>query len=171
MKRAGRPVALIASLCLQTMMTGVLLAQKKAMNDPDFGRLQWSEEEDCWEGRLELDGRSFRLAFDDARKISKKARETALHFPKMLSNIEDAIVDELLDLYNEDWRLSAPDGELPVLSRAEFLQEIEPDTIYVGPTGYVRIYWRDGPRELFGGHWIEVRIEEDGSISEVVLAG
>lgn len=167
MKRARSLVVLMIALCLQALMTEYLLSQKKTRDDPDFGRLQWNEEE----GRLILDDRPFRIAFDDARKISKKARETALRLPKMFSDIEDAIVEEMLDLYNDTWRLSGGEEEPPVLNRDEFLEAIEPDTIYVGPTGFVRMYWRDGPRELFGGHWIEVRIEEDGSISEVVLAG
>jgi hypothetical protein len=148
-------------------MAGVLLSQKKSMEDPDFGRLQWSDELDCWTGRFAVASHSFHIFFDDAREISKKARETALRLPEMLPDIEDAIVKEMLELYNVTWR----DEGMPVLTRDEFLEAIEPDAIYVGPTGFVTMYWKDGPQELFGGHWIEVRIEEDGTISEVVLAG
>lgn len=78
----------------------------------------------------------------------------------------ERIADDLLELYNEDW---IPEEASDPMTRAEFIERVEPNSLRrdIGGSGY--FYWGDD--DMFAGHWIELRFREDYTISEVGLAG
>jgi hypothetical protein len=77
---------------------------------------------------------------------------------------ERALVDCLLDLYNDIWR-----GKGPVLKARGFLSRITLDGATLHENGSLTLYHRDGG--LFRRHTIEVRVGKDGRVREATLAG
>jgi hypothetical protein len=77
---------------------------------------------------------------------------------------ERALVDYLLDLYNDTWREKGP-----ALKARGFLSRIKLDGATVHEDGSLILYHRDGG--LFRRHTIEVWVGKDGRVREATLAG
>ena len=101
----------------------------------------------------ERDERDIERAEADLRRIVR-ARRT----------IEQAIVRELLSLYNDTWRERGA-----VLTGPRFLARLRPDALAMYPGGGAQLYYKDGG--LFLNHLVEVRLTKTGRVSEVGLAG
>jgi hypothetical protein len=94
-----------------------------------------------------------------------QARSAYLALVAQKDSIEAEIVREYLSLYNDEWR---PEGSDPI-NQDQFLDAIEPEHIDI-ELGRVRGLWyEDG--NLFAGHALHIRFNDDGNISEIALAG
>jgi len=93
-----------------------------------------------------------------------QAREAYLALVSRKSSIEAAIVDDLLTLYNDTWR-----EDRDPINQHQFLEAIKPDVISI-ELGFVRSLWYDDG-DLFAGHALLIRFDEDSNITEIGLAG
>jgi hypothetical protein len=89
------------------------------------------------------------------------------------NQIQQALVAELLDLHNDSW--ADPEHGRPVLSAAEFLQKLVPETIdldcYEDDEATYTMYFGDS--QVFGGHGVQLRwsANEKTFAPEVSLVG
>src|SRR5690349_13664517 len=91
------------------------------------------------------------------------ARQAYLALLERRDTIEAEIVRECLSLYNDVWR----DGDM--ISREQFLDVLEIESVDI-EDGHAKTIWYTAG-DLFTDHAIEVRFNDDGSISETALAG
>jgi hypothetical protein len=146
------------------------------INHPILGKLSWNADLSTWEAKLELrpgcpiDLRittqmdlaptdNLAELLNDSVAILEWARRTDC-------DCRARIADELLELYNDTW---APENATTPLSRAEFTNRLVPSSLVRDIDGSGFFYWADD--NMFAGHWIEVRFDQDHVISEVGLAG
>ncbi|MBD3675217.1 MAG: DUF2262 domain-containing protein [Planctomycetaceae bacterium] len=131
------------------------LNQPVVISTDQFGDLDLDRGIDCFRGEKEWNGETIDISFrakndavpEDALSI---ASQLFLHQDKWTKQIEEAIIGELLELKNEDWR---EDGETEV-SASEFLERMELVAISVDDEEFEFSY-DDG--DLFWGHMIYAR--------------
>ncbi|MCW8141384.1 MAG: DUF2262 domain-containing protein [Planctomycetota bacterium] len=103
---------------------------------------------------------------DDERKVAQaieRARAIVLRIEADLRVIREAVVHELFDVCNEEWRA----GERPV-SRAAFVRRLTIQSIGVNVR---RVTVLLGTNGLFADHVVEVRLSPKGKVREICLAG
>lgn len=136
-----------------------------------FGALRWNEP--FWEGRLQLPGQQdAQLSVEDADGKGEAILEDAAPYLRVLLErpevIKEYAATDLLAIYNENWALAGR------LRADEFMRRIFVESVVIYPasdgcSGSANCYLDDG--ELFGGHYIEVSFNKDGSKRRVTLAG
>lgn len=122
-----------------------------------------------WETHVKFQGDEITLRIDesypeaDLEQLGKQALE------KVDSNwtlIRDHIANSLLDTYNEAW--ADPAEGFPELSREEFLEKIELESIELMDEGALTLYFSDS--DLFGGHGVDLFWTEE-KMYKATLAG
>ncbi len=129
----------------------------------------------CWKADTEFNGNKIqiRLFSPDIRPAKTKselAKKTIEKVSLNWSRIEEAIVDSLLELHNENW--ADPAEGFPILTKDEFLNKIVHQTIdldIVDDTeDSITMYFSDSG--IFGGHGVELFWPSDEGIN-VSLVG
>lgn len=135
--------------------------------DDLFGHLEWDEQLKWWEGYTIIDNQQVQtyLSCDKTQKISEVVRTTFQICKDRNFDYREAIVAEMLDLYNESWREEGNDS----IDEATFLSIIEFESIHANSDGRIDIDYVAG--DLFTDHAIEVRVNPDGTVLEICLAG
>jgi len=143
---------------------------------PILGKLTWAARLLCWEGEIEFRpgipiavSLSTRMDLEPTHNIDELLRSgvAMLEWARRSElACRDRIADELLELYNDTW---APEDATVPLKRAEFIERITPDALTRDIDGSGFFYWADD--DLFAGHLIELRFDENYTITEVGLAG
>jgi hypothetical protein len=77
----------------------------------------------------------------------------------------ESAADELLELYNEQWR----DEESPRLTRAEFMARMRLHSVHLDSDRGIVVSFNDD--DLFGGHVILLRLAAPDQILEINIAG
>src|SRR5687768_13084710 len=106
------------------------------IDDPDFGRLTWSDTDCFWQGRVRMPGgESLELMIctpadsqprveaerNPDRTITPEARNAFRMLLGMTDKIKQKATDDYLPVYNETWNIHAK----PSLSAAEFTAILE----------------------------------------------
>jgi uncharacterized protein (TIGR03067 family) len=144
-------------------------AGKKPITDPVLGQLVWSDNYDCWEGRLELrTGLTVDVHIEvDGDKGDVGAVAAGRDFVRWLRRHEPAArrfaAAKLLDTHNGSWN----DGK-PISTRT-FAGRMALENISIAPSGSVDLAYRDG--DLFYGHWIIVAVDPDRQFKHATIAG
>jgi hypothetical protein len=136
---------------------------------PVLGQVRWDLKLAQWEATVDLSPGQpvdFYLA---TRTLDLKSYspvdllDTGAEYLEWVRQVEpqvrEFIADELLDLYNDNWRKAERDGcpqGLPELTRTEFMRRIVPDLIELDPEGFSSWYYKSG--DLFLDHSITVAI-------------
>ena len=81
--------------------------------------------------------------------------------------MKDYAARNLLDSANE-W-LESKEGEHELITEEKFIEAMEISEMTVSPDGSMTMYYSDG--DMFWGHSIEISVDEDGTISDVGIAG
>lgn len=131
------------------------LNQPVVISTDQFGDLELDRGVGWFRGEKEWNGEATDISFRaENETVTEEALSIAsqlyLHQDKWTKQIEEAIIGELLELKNEDWR---EDGETEV-SATEFLERMELVAISVEDDEFEFSY-DDG--DLFWGHMIYAR--------------
>jgi len=143
----------------------------RTVDHPVLGRLTLDRTFDWYEGTRKGRGGKYQLFVettepDDDKKVARamaRAAAIVLELERGMAGVREAIADQLLDVYNDEWR----EGGKP-LSRAAFKKRPALTSVVVSPARITLYFDDDG---LFLRHTIEVRGSSRGRISEVCLAG
>ncbi len=138
--------------------------------DPIFGELVYEEKYGDW--RCEVESYpsqtvAVNLSGNRAQQVLENIERYRQTFQNILQNELMARVfaaDKLLKIYNESWR--DEEGELAL---SEFCQRIRPRRIVIEEDQCADIYYDDD--DLFLGHVINVRIDENGNFADAQIAG
>jgi hypothetical protein len=167
----------IAGSMRKTKLRAELASEAKRQAKPRYltsrvlGRLRLDRELSCYEGRRQRTGARYRVSIetpdpDDDKKSSatiERGAARVLDVERQLPRIRKAIADQMLDLYNDNWR-----QERRVFSRAAFVRCLRLQSVDVGARR-TTLHFACG--ELFYDHVIEVRMSPQGKIREICLAG
>ncbi len=142
------------------------------LEHPLFGKLTLDRGLGAYKGKARVGGGRLEvlISVPDGAMPSAHPRyveKAAASLTRALSKTrerERALVDYLLDLYNDTWREKGPE-----LKARAFLSRITLDGATVHEDGSLTLYHRDGG--LFRRHTIEVRVGKDGRMREATLAG
>lgn len=146
------------------------------VDHPILGKLSWNADLSTWETKVELSPTcriNLRISTemdmsptDNLDSLLEGGVEMLAWARRTESGCRERIADELLELSNHTW---APDDSTAPMNRAEFMKRLVPSSLVRDIDGSGFFYWADG--DLFAGHWIEVRFNQNFAISEVGLAG
>ena len=141
----------------------------RRLHDPILGEFAYDERLDWFETDLPWRGRKVRLSFGAVDEAAGSEALVQVHQllddqERVNRRIEDAMVAQMLPLWNENWR---DENETP-LAREAFLQAVQLESMTVDED-YVAFYFDDGG--LFGHHTIEVSWQQDTDEWDVGLGG
>ncbi len=143
--------------------------QPQLLDDTLFGRLQWDEESQWWEGSVPAGtGESFSLSIQPDsgadRKISEKARRTYERLCSDFEGIRQQTLQEFLAQTRHQPFYHA-------LTFEQLLTHLRPDAIMLRSDGYMEVGFADREeRVIGGGHSIVSRFWPTG-VREVVFEG
>ena len=142
-----------------------------------IGNLPWHEEHGCWGGFVELNGHSIPLTV-----IPSGQREPPIAFIQSLvaalrkhdGRLSQSAADELLDVYNGDWRFYT-DDEVEV-STETFITRLSLKMLQIefmrfnsrGQQGWGAVLTYDAS-DMFTEHDVSVYVHEDLSVAGVGL--
>lgn len=121
---------------------------------------------DDWEEERQIRGERVRVSVCNdfqPENIEKIIREIEASINELWPDVENVIAQHLLPLYNEKWRLA----DSAKLSRKEFLACMQLSAVYIMEDKAFDLYFLDN--DLFGGHYIELFVDSDGSLYEPSL--
>jgi len=112
------------------------------------------------DAKLTIEGLNI-LVLDGPYTLDGKATDEARAFAKkliaQLDEIREKIADEMLAMYNDDWRDSDDDDPEPI-TRGTFMERVTNPSIHLyDDMGAACIYFNDS--NMFGGHAIEVFVD------------
>jgi len=122
-----------------------------------------------WETHVKFQDCEITLRIDQSYPKAKLEQLGKQAIEKVDSNwalIQDNISNSLLDIYNEVW--ADPDEGFPELSREQFLEKIELETIELMDEGALTLYFSDS--DLFGGHGVDLFWTEE-KMYKATMAG
>ena len=130
------------------------------IDDPQLGLLVFDPSAQEWTGQINWLGTTIRinLAVDEHGAVADALATVKLLMSDMATwarKVNDFAVAQLLPLKNEGW---LDVNEAP-LTRAQFIERMQLDCLYVSPAGQFTFWHLDG--DLFCGHYIQI----DGSIT------
>lgn len=133
------------------------------IEDPLFGRLEKDPDLRCYRGRQgDLELRFF--IESEPRKVSNAMRASALWVASNRDRLFEAVVSELLPLYNDTWRAGAPKR-----TREEFLKDVRLASASLYEDGSLSLYFEAGP--LFAGHGIDLYVDANKGLRKPGLIG
>jgi hypothetical protein len=140
------------------------------IDDGILGRLTLNRGMDWYEGTRKFRRNEYEVAVmtpdpDDAKKVARVVKRAAKCIRRIdddLTKLRDDIADDLLELYNTEWRQSGR-----ALSRAGFKKRLSLNSVIV-QTGRTTAHF--GAGSLFADHGIEVRISPRGKVREILLS-
>jgi len=140
------------------------------IDDPELGKLCFYSKLGWYEGEGTIDRERFELLIEvpdpDDRKAAtravRRARGIVAKVESDLPRIREAVTDELLDTYNEEWRSRGRQ-----LTRAGFVKRLALSSLQINPS---RTTMRLNPSGLFGEHTVEVRRGPRGKVLEILIA-
>jgi len=140
---------------------------RKTLPSKLFGTFHYKKQEDEYEGYYQLGEHKIQINIFNWEEVALKkfiANTERLIEDGLYDKVIDAISDDLIKLYNEDW---TQDGEQ--IDKVELLHKISCETINIYEDGSLVFYFEDG--DLFGGHYIQVDVSFNGEIDGPILAG
>jgi hypothetical protein len=141
-----------------------------ALEDPLLGRLSWNAELGWFDGQILHGTETYRVHLsvsdeDDPHASLGEAISAVKSARSRLEEFKVESANRLLELYNDEWR---NEGDA-VKDASEFVACLSMESITGYPDRSAEVTFTDG--ELFAGHLIIVSVEDDGSISDVTIAG
>jgi hypothetical protein len=139
------------------------------VEDELFGRLQWDEETQWWEGSVSAEpGEVFALSVQPNsaidRNISEKARRSYERLLSDFMSFRQRTLQEFLDQTRNQHFSRA-------MTLEQFLPHLRPDEIMVRSDGYLEVGFADPEQRVIGGgHAIVSRFWPSG-LREVILDG
>jgi len=148
------------------------LEKPVVLEHPLFGKLTLDRGLSAYKGKARVGGGRLEVlvSVPDGSEPSAHPRyveKAAVSLTRALGKTrerERALVDSLLELYNDTWREKGP-----ALEARGFLSRIKLDSATLYEDGSLTLYHRDGG--LFRRHTIEVRVGKNGRVREATLAG
>lgn len=148
-------------------------ASDDQVDDEEFGVLNWEDRCDSWMGRAILgDGSEIKLLVEGAawagggrlgdRSILPGCRTAFKMLPRVIENLKQKAVDDLLSLYNDTWNMTG----VPI-SAGEFRDRIKLESVALSPDGRLEAYF--GTLDLFTDHSIRIPVAPDGSMPHGAL--
>ena len=141
-----------------------------SITDESLGVLNWNEQLEWWEGKIQLDSETpftlYIFARSDLtpnRTITDECRAAIERIANREAEYRKYAATELVDIHNSEWN----DG--PPTSNADFANRLAPDSVEVHESGYAEIHFGDGG--LFWDHGVGVRLRESGEFQEAVVEG
>lgn len=144
-------------------------------------RLGWGIDSQQWQGYITFpSGRILEVFVDQPDEInydSPEAPETfeavqassrpfILWFLQNEKELYDAVANEMIALYNENW------SDEPPITADEFASRIEIISLsFQQDKGNFDLYFSDGEMEMFGGHTIVCSFDENGQFARHALWG
>ncbi|HEX8479116.1 MAG TPA: DUF2262 domain-containing protein [Telluria sp.] len=140
------------------------------ISDPVFGRLILNRRVGWFEGQVKWLGKTIDVALsaegeNDIRAAIQSAHAFLDSMLEWSQKINNLAVAELLDLKNECW---LDEGEQDI-SKAEFLERMQPASFTVYPDGSFEFWHDDG--ELFWGHSILISGSLFNGVGNASIAG
>lgn len=144
------------------------------LTHPVFGELRWEEPTSWWLGDFRLEsgdlvevmvvpGRQDRVAF-----LEKAAQlfQRAMGAEPRIRGV--AAEQKVLELY-ECWR----NEDEPILTARELAERLELVTVRIGTVVPISLGYivGDGLEDVFGGHGLDVRVDESLGVTDVGLVG
>lgn len=142
--------------------------------DTPYGKFELDRSMSWFEAEIECCGYTFTAFLETDEENGEKADDAREVFLKTLNGFEefdkkmkDYAARNLLDSANE-W-LESKEGEHELITEEKFIEAMEISEMTVSPDGSMTMYYSDG--DMFWGHSIEISVDEDGTISDVGIAG
>ena len=142
--------------------------------DTPYGKFELDRSMSWFEAEIECCGYTFTVFLETDEENGEKADDAREVFLKTLNGFEefdkkmkDYAARNLLDSANE-W-LESKEGEHELITEEKFIEAMEISEMTVSPDGSMTMYYSDG--DMFWGHSIEISVDEDGTISDVGIAG
>jgi hypothetical protein len=149
--------------------SAVVNGEDEAMNDV-FASLEWNPDLDWWSGHAEIvPGYGIDLHVQAARDPAalRVAIEWATTAWRRLqsdeSSVRRAVAARMIEAHNDHCN---PEDEV---TSEQFAARLRLKSVLFEVSRSVELCYDDGM--LFGGHWVLVRIGEDGTMGEVLEAG
>lgn len=143
------------------------------VEDPLLGKLTLNRQFGWFEGERIMNGGTYTISVTQTAGVDNRKRDlrdirragtVVSDFEKRLSAIQNAILGEMLPLYNDGWREDREE-----LTADAFLARIRLVSAVTYPDGHATLYFDDG--DLFYRHTIEVRLGKHARVREVCLSG
>ena len=134
--------------------------------DDDFGEVAWESEPCTWIGSFNIGANPAELRIAGSRRfmeVSDSARETFLRLRSSEIAAREYASGKLLRLYNEDW------SSAPPIDDHTFAQRMTLEAVAIHEDGSATFSYRDG--DLFAGHYIIVRADQNGDFLDANLCG
>jgi len=137
----------------------------------DLKDFQYDSKQDWYGSKFQINGISTEvyLYAEETKNIeilNDRLNNAVSWFENNYETIRDYCADNLLELYNEDWR----DPEEEKITTEEFKDKLELESIAIDDDGGLEISFRDG--DLFGGHWLVVYTDSEYKFDcDVEIAG
>ncbi len=121
---------------------------------------------DDWEEERQIRGERVNVSVCNdfnPNEYEDAIREVEAVINELWHDVENVLTKHLLTHYNKKWKHS----EDPEIGRDEFLARIELTGVHIMEDKAFDLYFVDN--NLFGGHYVELFVESDGSIYEPSL--
>ena len=137
-------------------------------SDPLFGTLIWNEQIQWWEGVVTLaPGHRVTISFiPDPGELEQLLAYVKPLFAVIRADdlpLRRAAAKALLDVYNDEWNEDDP------IEAEEFIDRILLDALVYYGDGSAELYYDDD--DLFLGHVILVRLDDQGRVVEATIGG
>ncbi len=139
---------------------------KKSLKDSFFGQLSLDKDLDSFITEHLFKDRKIELSFSNttAEQMTSNLRRTEVLLTQ-LQEIEEAMIEEMLSLKNENW---LDEGEAE-LTKSAFQKEVSIYGINIYEEGDTEIYYK--ANDLFWGHEIQVSLDDDNKYESSTLVG
>jgi len=133
-----------------------------------FSELQFDSDTKNYDGQIKFNNRDFvdltiSIEMFDKDKVFKLAENVFKKIEELEETYKESIAEDLLTIHNETW------NEESITSKSEFINRIKLEGILFFCDGNAELYYNDG--DLFWGHTIVVRINENGQYQDSQVYG
>ncbi len=140
--------------------------KKNVIKDVFFGKLILNVDRDDFESVVDINDVPVNISFSNTTEKQMKLNlRSAEKLVQNLDEIERAMIVELLPLKNDVW---LEEDEKEITAKA-FKKEVKVDLITIYDEGHPTIYFN--ANDLFGGHDIEVRFDENHEFEGANIVG
>lgn len=139
---------------------------------PVFGELRWETLRECWFTQVcDSEGGQVDVSVKPHEQDPLAVLDRATDLYRRAVRVERRILraavrEELLELYNETWRVAGRE-----LTAAELISQLRFEYIEISPVGVVPVILSYTAGDLFGGHTVDVEVDETLSYIDVDLVG
>jgi hypothetical protein len=141
------------------------------ISDYLLGELLWDDELQKFEGQYEVDGQEIAVRLStppgsDHESSLQRAREVVQEWDAWMERIRPAVVQELLSIYNEEWRPHDERGSAKPIDEDAFWSRLSLSAIEIDECGTFGVYFEaDG---MFNYYWVRIWVTPTDELSVIV---